>query len=183
MKMRVGTRIIFSIFILIILALCAAVFLSVLELIDPAILQPIWNAFTDPVGKYACAAVAVVLFVVGVCLLFFGSKKAAPSMVTLTSGPDGSVSLTVQAVEELALRCVTEIQGITVQKIQITPAHINANVKVKVEYCVKNGVEIPGLSEKIKEELKQYLEKYAGITVGVVELQVVPYKAPVYPAG
>ena len=183
MKMRVGTRIIFSIFILIILAVCAAVFLTVLELIDPEILQPIWNAFTDPVGKYACAAVAVVLFVIGVSLLFFGTKKAAPSMVTLVNNPDGSVSLTVQAVEELTLRCVTEIQGITVQKIQITPANVNANVRVKVEYCVKNGVEIPGLSEKIKVTIKEYLEKYAGITAGVVELQVVPYKTPVYPAG
>lgn len=183
MKMSVGTRIIFSIFILIILAVCAAVFLSVLELIDPAILQPVWNAFTDPVGKYVCAGVAAVLFVVGVCLLFFGSKKSAPPVVTLKNDPDGSVCLTVQAVEELALRCLTEVQGVTVQKIRITPAQVNANVKVRVEYSVKNGVEIPGLSEKMKESLKQYLEQYAGVTAGVVELQVQPFKAPTYPAG
>lgn len=182
MKMSVGTRIVFSVFILIILAVCAAVILSTLSLIDPAILQPIWNAFTDPAGKYLCAGIAAVLFVVGVCLLFFGSKKAAPPTVTLTADADGSVELTVQAVEELALRCLTEIQGVLVKRILIIPAaHTNANVKVKVEYCVKPGVEIPGLSGKIQTTLKEYLEKYAGLATENVELKVLPYKAPVYP--
>lgn len=184
MKMKVGTRIVFSIFILMILAVCAAVFLSTLELIDPAVLQPVWNAFTDPVGKYVCAGVAIILFVVGVCLLFFGSGKSEPATVTLITNPEGSVMLSIQAVEELALRCLTEERGIVVQKVRITPsAHMNANVKVRVEYCVKSGVEIPSLSEKIRESLKQYLEQYAGLTAGVIELQVQPYKAPVYPAG
>jgi len=184
MKMSVGTRIVFSIFILIILAFCAAIFLSVLELIDPAILEPLWNAFTHSVGKYVCAAVAAVLFVVGVCLLFFGSKKPVAPTVTLTESADGSVSLTVQAVEELALRCLTEQQGIVVQKITVIPAaHVNANVKLIVQYCTKPGIELPGLSEKLKGDLKQYLEKYAGLTTGSVELQIEPYKTPAYPAG
>ena len=182
MKMGVGTRIIFTLFILVILALCAGVFLTTLGLIDYAAVEPIVNAFTDPVGKYACAGVAAVLFVVGVCLLFFGIKKSAPAHVELVSDANGSVCLTLQAIEELALRCLTEITGITVQKIVIIPAAAAANVKIRVEFCVKSGVEMPGLSENIKKKLSEYVKKYSGVTVDMIDLNIVPYKAPVYPA-
>lgn len=182
MKMGVGTRIIFSVFILIILAVCAGVFLTTLGLIDYAIVEPVVNAFTDPVGKYVCAGVAVVLFVVGVCLLFFGIKKAPPAAVTLVSDANGSVSLSLQAIEELSLRCLTEIQGIIVQKISIIPAtHALANIRIRVEFCVKAGVEMPGLSENIKKTLKEYIEKYSGLMVDAIDLRVIPYKAPTYP--
>jgi len=181
MKMGVGTRIIFTLFILIILALCAGVFLTTLGLIDYAAVEPIVNAFTDPVGKYACAGVAVVLFVVGVCLLFFGIKKAAPAQVTLVSDANGSVNLTLQAIEELSMRCLTEVSGIIVQKIVIIPAAAMANVKIRVEFCVKAGVEMPGLSENIKKKLSDYVKQYSGVTVDAIDLSIVPYKAPAYP--
>ena len=182
MKMSVGTRIVFTLFILVILALCAGVFLTTLGLIDYAIVEPVVNAFTDPVGKFVCAAVAIVLFVVGVCLLFFGIKKSAPAQVTLVADANGSVNLTVQALEELALRCLTEVNGIIVQKIVIIPATAAANIKIRVEFSVKPGVEMPGLSESIKKKLSEYVKKYSGVTVDAIDINVVPYKAPVYPA-
>lgn len=179
--MKIGTRVVFTLFLLVVLALCAGVLVTTLGLVEYAAVEPIVNAFTDPVGRYACAGVAAVLFVVGVCLMFFGGKKAEPMQVTLRTDANGSVVLTVKAIEELAMRCLTEVSGILVERIAIQPAVGTANVKITVRFSVKAGVKMPNLSETIRTKLAEYIKQYSGVTADVIDLCIVPFKAPTYP--
>ena len=177
--MRVGTRIVFSLFILIILVLCAFVLLVCLGFLPMEMAQALFYGFSGTSYKYIWAGVAAVLFVVGVCLLFFGSKRAEPEFVLLNENVEGSVSVSVSAIEELALRYLAGETGVLVQRVKIG-AIGQGQIKVKLYLSAKPGVEMPAVTEKISQGIKDYLAKYVGVIVSGVHIHMMPLKPPSY---
>ena len=79
MKMGVGTRIVFTIFLCIVMALCVAVIFASFGGFAEADMQALWNGFLNTGYKYIWAAAALVLFITALCLAFFGSAAKVPS--------------------------------------------------------------------------------------------------------
>ncbi len=173
--MKVGTRVVFSIFIVIILVICAAIIISALGLIPEAYAVNLFNSFTNGTYKYLWAAVAAVLFIAGVCLLFFRSGQSEPEMVELTSSTEGSVKIYVSAIEELETRYLAEITGIIVQKIKVKPVSAGV-IKLVLNICVRPEVEIPSTTEQISKGSVEYIGKYSGLTVSAVDIKIMPIK-------
>ena len=172
--MKIGTRIIFTLFMVIILAVCACIIVSALGFVDISHAEALLNGFLYTDYKYIWAGAAALIFVVGVILLFF-RKKAEPKSVVVLKNEDGSVSITIDAIIELASRYLSGITGIVVEKIKISVITAGS-IKVIIDLGVKQGVEIPAITAQIRTEIAEYILNYSGLTVNEVEIRVVPIK-------
>lgn len=119
MKMGVGTRIVFTIFLCIVMALCVAVIFASFGGFAEADMQALWNGFLNTGYKYIWAAAALVLFITALCLAFFGirSKSPEPKAVVLEEDPDSSIRITLDALKELAARYLKDIPGVITGRI------------------------------------------------------------------
>lgn len=175
MKMGVGTRIIFTIFMLVILCVFGLLAAAVFGLISSDAVSTAVNYILYGELRYVWAGIAIVIAILAVALMFFGIKKKAPDTVTLIAGEKGSVHITIDAMEELARRFLAEIQGIEVNRISIRTIG-PASVRVNIAVSVMKDVVIPEVTNNITEGMKYHLEKYAGIDAGFVAIKVLPQK-------
>ena len=177
MKMGVGTRIVFTIFLLIVMALCVAIILASFGAFAQADLIALWEGFLNTGYKYIWAAAALVLFITALCLMFFGirSKTPEPRAVVLEAGVDSSVSITLDALRELAARYLKDVSGVITNKIHLREAE-EKSVHLKLELSARPDLEIPETVRKITAEIKEYMEKYSGIEVSHVEISMQPLK-------
>ena len=173
--MRVGTRILFSLFIVIILVICAGIIVASLGLIDGLYAEGLLFGFLYTDYKYIWAGAAAVMFVVGVILLFFRSGKSEPRSVILSENSDGNVTITIAAVEELEARYLSSITGVIVQKIRVY-AEASGTIKTSLELCVKPGVEIPNVTAQIKTEIVEYIRTYTGLETVEAAIRIMPMK-------
>ncbi len=173
--MRAGTRVVFTLYILIILTICVAICLAVFGFFGTDSIEGLYYGFTASSYKYIWAAAALVMFVIGVCLLFFGIRKKEPSSIILSSQQEGSVGISVKAVEEVSERCLSEIDGIIVQRLLIKNSG-DAACAIKLILSVKPEIEIPATSTIVKDQLKDYVEKYTGLNVKGIDIKFVPIK-------
>lgn len=177
MKMGVGTRIIFSILILIIIAVCVGIICAAFGAFDIAQLEGVFRGFTHTGYKYIWASAAALLLIVSVCLLFFGVKKPEETAVLLMNTADGSVSVTLAAIEELAQRYLNEIYGIYTQKIMLHTV-CDRQIRMRLYISVKPEVEMPQITSNITEGIKTYIEKYSGISANTVDIRILPIRQP-----
>ncbi len=181
MRMRIGTRIIFSLLLLFIMAVCVLVMLAAFDVISAKDVTALANGFTQTSYKYIWAAVAAVIIIVALPLLFFGIKKDEPTAVTLLAATDGRVDITVDAIKELTETYLNEVPDAVVQRILVVPVSYRT-LKLRVYLSVRQGVEIPVLTSKISEELRAHIEKYAGLIADHVAIRVLPMRKLQYPA-
>lgn len=177
MKMSVGTRIIFTLFMLVIIALCVGIVLAAFGVIRPIDVQALVNGLLLTDFKYIWAGAAVLIVVLCICLLFFGIRKKTPVPrgVMLEENVSGSVEITTDALRELADTYLRQINGIIINGIGITPIAYRS-VRLEVRICVRPEVEIPVLSEKITREIKEHFVTYAGISADEVRIRIMPMK-------
>lgn len=180
MKMTVGTRIIFSVFLLLILCVCIFIILAAFELFPANIMESIVSGFTSTGLRYVWAVVALVFAVVAVGLLFFGASKKEPNVVLLNSTVDGSVCITIDALVELAQRYLNEVHGIMTQRIVIVPTAERC-VRINILLSTRPEVEIPKVTESVTDGIKYYIEKYSGINAAYVNIKILPVKHTQYP--
>lgn len=175
MKMKVGTRIVLTVFLLIVIALCVFVILAALGVLPAANLDMLYSGFRDTNFKYLYVVGGLVLLIVAFCLMFFGMTKSAPNEVVLAVTGGGTVSITVEALKELADRSLKETREILVQNIRVRPIS-ERNASIQVDLAFKPESDIPAVSEQVSEKLKDDIEKYSGILISDIKLRVYPLK-------
>ncbi len=177
MKMGVGTRIVFTIFLCIVMALCVAVIFASFGGFAEADMQALWNGFLNTGYKYIWAAAALVLFITALCLAFFGIRSKSPELraVVLEEDPDSSIRITLDALKELAARYLKDIPGVITGRIGLQVI-AQRNVMLQLELSARQEMEIPEVSRKIATEIKEYIGKYSGVEVSRVEISIQPLK-------
>ena len=85
---------------------------------------------------------------VALILMFFGTKKVEPSSVLLAETADGSVSVTLEAIDELARRYVNDIYGIVIQRTHVRPTG-ERTVRIDLYLSVKQEVEMPQTTKDV----------------------------------
>lgn len=172
MKMKAGTRVLFTIFLIIIIAACLFVIATLFGLVDTSYISDVAYTMTsDAMGlKILYAAIAVVLIIIALILMFFGIRKGQPKTVCVASTENGNVVITVKALEELVDRYLGHMKHLKEvrQKVISYNEYIVSDVQIEVEY----GVEIPPLTKELQDGLKEELEKLTGITVQQVRVSV-----------
>jgi len=182
MKMSVGTRIIFSLFVLLMAAVCIFICLTSLGVLaEDDLLAMVGGITADNGLQYAWAAGTLVLAVVGLILLFFGiGKKKTPSQVMLVCGEGCQVLVSTEALRELAMRCLATNQELTVQKLQVLPGE-ERTAKLHMEAAVKAETVIPDVTAQVSQKLKEYFAQYCGLELVLVDIKILPARQQTVP--
>lgn len=177
MKMSVGTRIIFSLFMLVIILLCVGIILAAFGVIAATEVQALLNGLLLTDFKYIWAGAALLIIVLCICLLFFGIRKKTPVPrgVVLEENISGNVEITTDALRELADTYLRTLNGIIINGISVVPIGFRS-IRLEVRICVRPEVEIPPLTEKITAEIKEHFMTYAGISADEVRIRIMPMK-------
>ena len=175
MKMGVGTRIVFTVFMLVVLCLLLLVAATAFDLFDEASVEATVNYFAYGSLRYLWAACAVILAVIAVALIFFGIRKKEADSVILTAGEGGSVVITLEAMEEVTRRYLSEVKGIDTKKIGIKTIGPGC-IRVNLALSVQKDIVIPEVTQGITEGLKYYVEKFTGIEAGYIGIRIIAQK-------
>lgn len=175
MKMSVGTRIVFSLFLIVILGICGLILAASFGAFAAEDILALAHGFTETGFKYIWAAAALLLGIVAIALLFFHSKEAPVNAVVLDTSADGSIAVTIEALRELANNYLKNVQGIVIQRIEIHPLGYKS-LRLNLAISVRQEVQVPELSKRISEEIKSYIETYSGISADQVFIKILPLK-------
>lgn len=111
--------------------------------------------------RWIIAAIAIMIFLLAVKLLFdsFQRKKIIQASIQTTAM--GEVNITLDALENMINKSVQTLNGVynIKPKIKCVPEGIAVFVKVQLA----PEINIPEITTKIQEAIKDYLETYAGI--------------------
>lgn len=175
MKMGVGTRVIFSIFLLLVIGVCGIIIFAALGGFPEENMMELFRGFTETNFRFIWLGAAAVMLVVAVCLLFFGirHREIAPVNILLNALADGSVSISIGAMQELIGRYLNTVKGIVPQRIEIRPLS-ERNIRVNIYLTVRPDISIPDLTKQITSEVREHIMKYSGVNASYVEIMVQP---------
>ena len=83
MRMGVGTRIVFTVFLIAIIGVCVFLVCAALGVIPAVDVDALVYGMTNSDYRYIWVVCAIVVAVVALILMFFGTKKVEPSSVLL----------------------------------------------------------------------------------------------------
>ena len=127
-------------------------------------------------------AAAGILGIIAVKLLFTGSKpkekkEKGEEASLLSSDENGSAYITAVSIDSMAQKYVKSNGRIRecVSKVVINP---ESDVDIALKAVVLADTNIPELSEKVRRELKEYIETYGGVKVSNVKFVVTNTYSP-----
>ena len=172
MKMKVGTRIVMSIYIIVVIIMCLFVLSVLVGAYDSSAINNVAN--TIAAGsfwyKFGYGVVVIVLIVVGIGLLFFGVKREAPNTAKIASFENGSILITVRAIEELVQRYLREEKS--VKEVHSNVISYSDFVSINANIAVWPDINIPDVTMKLQAGLREYIEKHTGIAVKEIMIMV-----------
>ncbi len=172
MKMKVSTRIIFTIYLLCVIGLSLFVLATVFGILPSGFL--LQAATTIVQGSFWFKVLYTAIFgaalVVGVCLLFFGVRKEEPKTAVLATVESGKISIAISALEELAAKFIRQTESIKGVGIKITS--LVDSIEIDVKISVLPEVSIPEVTQTLQAGLIAYMEEYSGIKVKVTRIVV-----------
>ncbi len=130
--------------------------------------------------RIGIAAVAVILAIIAIKLLFTSSKPKekdrGENASLLASDENGSAYITAASIDSMVQKYIKANNRIRecASKVLITEAGTDITLKA----VVLADTNIPELCDKVRRELKEYVETYAGVKVSQVSLMVINTYAP-----
>ncbi|MEI6101063.1 MAG: alkaline shock response membrane anchor protein AmaP [Eubacteriales bacterium] len=172
MKMKVSTRIIFSIYLLLVIGLCLYFLATMFGLLaQDGLLQVVTTIVDGSIWfKVLYTAIFGVVLVAGICLLFFGIRKEEPKTAVVASVESGKISIAISALEELAAKFIKQTESIKGVAIKIHSLVDSVDVDVKIS--VLPEVSIPEVTQNLQSGLIAYMEAYSGIKVRAARIMV-----------
>jgi uncharacterized alkaline shock family protein YloU len=165
MKMKVGTRIVFTVYILIVVVLSLFLLAALFGLADASLLNAAVNTISGGSSGYQFlyAAILIVLVIAGIALLFFGVRKETPKTARIADFDNGSILITVKALEELVEKYIREAKD--VKGTQIRVVSYTDYIDIFVELMVKPDADIPELTKSVQSGLTEEIQAHTGIAV------------------
>ncbi|MDD3268452.1 MAG: alkaline shock response membrane anchor protein AmaP [Syntrophomonadaceae bacterium] len=129
-------------------------------------------ALSTPQNRVVLGTVAILIIAVALFLLFSGLKRASKpdETILVKSELNGQVSITVPAIKLIIMRAVKKVEGVR----DIRPAVSNAQdgLVVYLHMMINPEHNVPEMSRKLQEVVKQYLEEIGGLQVSEVKVLV-----------
>ncbi len=172
MEMKAGTRVVFTIYLVVIIVAGLFLLATMFGAVDGQYLDGIVNTLYDGSMGYKIlyAAIIIVIIVVGICLIFFGLGKQTPKTARIASFENGSIVIAVRAIEELVERYVRETKHVKGLAHKVTSS--GDDVDIDVQLSVMPNTDIPQITKDLKDGLKANIEAHTGITVKQVNVSV-----------
>ena len=177
MKMKVGTRVVLTIYLIAVIILCGFILATLGGLIPGSNLSDFTDTVLNgPLGyKILYAVIAVVVIIISFMLMFFGVGKApAPKTARVASFESGNILITVKAIEELVERYVHENKN--VKGLKTTVVSHEDSLDIAIDICVLPDVDIPAVTKELQSGLASYIQQHTGITVNETKIMVTGLK-------
>ncbi|MBO4384171.1 MAG: alkaline shock response membrane anchor protein AmaP [Clostridia bacterium] len=126
-------------------------------------------------------AVCAILGIIAIKLLFTSGKPKVKEETNnaslLMSDENGSAYISAACIDSMAQKYIKGCNRIRECSSKVTVAP-DSSVAISLKAIVLADTNIPELSEKVRKELKEYIETYAGVTVTQIAFMVVNTYSP-----
>ncbi len=184
MKPRLFDRILLAIILLVFIACMAAVAACVFGVIDAPMREAALDALDFSEHPYLAGGIcagAILLVVIAVKLLFTRSRKVEKDNGTnaslLMADENGAAYISAASIDSMAQRYIKSNNRIR-ECSSVVRIDDQQGVTVDLKAIVLADTNVPELCEKVRKELKQYIEEYAGVKVNQVSMMVVGTYSP-----
>ena len=173
MKMGVGTRILLTIYLLLIMGVCVFIILATTNVVDYKVTEDMLYLFnTSQTTRIVAFIVCVVVIIISLILMFFGIRKGKDKLIRIREEQDGTYQVSIRTIEEIASRAYGSMMEITKSHLRAKYSHAKGGLSILSIMEVKPNVNIPELTKKVSELIKQDVEQYTGLTVAKINLNV-----------
>ena len=177
MKIRFWDRVLATLYVLLSLALCVFVALRSLGL---DVIGNFYERLTLATSYwyliYFGVLIIIVLLGVYVLRLFFARKPRKTNFVTVDSGDNGKVIISLEALEQMVRQAVRPDPDISDMKIEVS-GHDDA-VSALLELAVKGGAHLPTITMNLQRDIRRYVEVNSGVAVRDVTVKVASVLPP-----
>lgn len=173
MKMGVGTRILLTIYLLLMMGVCVFIILATTNVVDYKITEQMLYQFnTSQTTRIIAFAVCVIIIIASLIIMFFGIKKGKERLIRIREEQDGTYQITIRTIEEIASRAYTSLPEITKSHLRAKYSRSKGGLMIGAVMEVKPGVNIPELTQKVSDLIKQDVEQFTGLTVAKINLNI-----------
>ncbi|MEG2360902.1 MAG: alkaline shock response membrane anchor protein AmaP [Christensenella sp.] len=177
MKMKVGTRVVLTVYLIAVIALCGFMLATIGGFLPGSNLKDFTNTAIGGAIFYKIlyAVIAIVMIIISFMLMFFGTgKAAAPKTAKVATFESGSVLITIKAIEELVERHVHENKNVKGLKTCVFSR--GESIDISLEICVLPDVDIPAVTKELQTGLNAYIQEHTGILVNESKIMVTGLK-------
>ncbi|WP_296971129.1 alkaline shock response membrane anchor protein AmaP [Tepidanaerobacter sp. EBM-38] len=121
-------------------------------------------------GRWETCAIGLVLLLISLRFLFYGLKSNRVSETTVKDSELGKVCITLDAIENLALKVIRDIENIKDSKIKVKKQENGVSILLKL--TVNYDVIIPEMTLELQKTIKDYIETTAGISVNDIQISI-----------
>ncbi len=115
-------------------------------------------------------AIIIVLLLAGVRLFWVSVRKTKGRHVVLTERDLGQIKLSLQAIENLIEKVVSQING--VKEIKSNIFSVPQGIGIQIRASVTPEVNVPEVSAEIQERVKERVFEVTGLSVGTVKVLI-----------
>jgi len=114
----------------------------------------------------------IILILAGARLFWIGINKPdrGGRYVILTEGAMGQIRVSIQAMENLVVKVVAQVNGVREVKPRIVS--VSQGVGVQIRAVVTPDINIPDTSEKIQNLVREKVFEVTGVTVNTVKVTI-----------
>ncbi len=169
--MRIFMRFLLTLYILFVLFVAGVTLVCTWGLISSAYPEQ-WLAalYTDAAVQIVISVIGVVVIVLSIMLMFSGIRKQKQKSALINSTANGTISISLNAIEEMAVRHMMENPAIRTVKANI--ASKDAKVNISAHVSISEDTNIPETLLALQTSLKSHIELLAGIEVNKITLLV-----------
>ncbi len=126
--------------------------------------------YTDGNVRLIVSLIGVAVVLISLVLMFSGIRKRKPKTAFIADTGGGAVLITINALEEMAVRHMLENNAVRTVKAVVKVRDAKASVTARL--AVADGTNIPETLSGLQKSLKEHIELLAGINVGKISLLV-----------
>ena len=171
MKMHIFMRLLLTLYILVVLFISGVVLACAWGIID--IVHPYYwvSLLQDSLAvRIITTIVAIAVIFISIALMFSGAKKRPPAAAVITETGIGTISVSLSAIEEMAIRHIST--NAAVRSVKASVGVRDAKINISARLSVSEGVNIPEILQTLQAGVKEHVELLAGIEVNKVLLLV-----------
>ena len=184
MKPRIIDKILLAIVLIVFIAIMACIVLCAFNVIDEDMRSAAFSALDFGENPYlfigVCAG-AVLLGVIAIKLLFTRSRVKERDTGTnaslLLADENGSAYITAASIDSMVQRYIKTNNRIRECSSTVKIDQLQG-VTLDLKMVVLADTNVPELCDKVRKELKEYIEQYAGVTVALISIVVVGTYSP-----
>lgn len=169
--MRLFLRVLFTLYVLFVLFLIGVTLGCAWGLIDQ--IHPLYWVqllYEDTVVFWSVTVGGIAVVLLSVALMFSGVRKRKPRTTAVKVSEGGVISITLNALEELAIRYI--VADTAVRSVRASALVREGKLVIKANLSVADGTNIPEVLLALQTGLKAHIELLAGIEVTKIMLLV-----------